>query len=176
MRRAADFPGSSLLPLAGTIAIAYVSIAGNGSYRPRADDQILLTALVVVLSCIPIPALLLFHLRGLAVRVRSPHLAEHCAIVAGGSSVALALFAITLWFSTDGVDFAGSSTSARLFASLLFVCLLATSLFLLWWMYLFVRFTIAFHRAASLGRKTWIASDLSAGPPADPGNAAPVRL
>lgn len=117
-----------------------------------------------LLAVIPLPLLLFAHLRGLARRARSAHLAEHCAIAGVGTSATLALVAAfivvvehsdewgfgTYWFERSTSAFVG-----------LFILALAGSLFLLWSLYLFVRFVHAFRRAARALRGKWRDDDRS---------------
>jgi hypothetical protein len=116
--------------------------------------------MVLIIALLPMPALLLFRLRGLAVRARSAQLAEHCAIVGVGASAALAFAFVALWFFSGPL--AGNRPSMLMspwgFLSTL-IMLTAISLFILWSIYLLIRFAISFRRAARQLRHKWTRDD-----------------
>jgi hypothetical protein len=121
--------------------------------------------LCVLTASVPIPALLFHQLRSLAKRARSAHLAEHCAIVGVGMSSAVLYGAVILilfeFAESLGLD---PNWQARSSVSLvlMLLCTLSASLFVLWSVYLLIRFAIAFHSAArQLGRK-WKRDDRAA--------------
>jgi hypothetical protein len=117
------------------------------------------------IGSIPLPALLFFHLRGLAKRVRSAHLAEHCAIVGIGASMSV-LFVIAasmslanrdvLWLD-DNWENRSKVALALLVPLRVFACL-----FLLWSLYLLIRFAISFRRATRHLNLKWRNDDHSA--------------
>jgi hypothetical protein len=119
--------------------------------------------LTIVLSS-PLPVLLFFQLRSLARRARSAHLAEHCAIVGigAGASVlyAAAFYALNVYAEQLhlGTTWSTSSTSSLLLAVLLST---AAILFMLWSLYLLIRFAIAFRLAARSLHSTWRRDDRS---------------
>ncbi len=121
-------------------------------------------ALVVLLACIPLPALLFYQLRSLAKRARSAHLAEHCAIVGIGTSIAVSYataVVILFQFAEDwGVDPEWTSRSPVSLV-LILLCSLSASLFAIWSFYLLIRFAIAFHSAACQLSRKWKADDRS---------------
>ena len=85
--------------------------------------------------------LLLLHLRRLALRVLDPSLAKHCAIVGVGASTCAAAGLLMMFLRLPGV--------VELVAA---ACAI---LFLLWSLYLLVRFAFAFARAHRAGAAAW---------------------
>jgi hypothetical protein len=115
---------------------------------------------------IPLPLLLFLVLRGLARRARSAHLAEHCAIVGVGGSVALLAFLIMGVLVRYGDSFGLAhrwvrrSQTSLLIVLILFV---AALLFAIWSVYLLMRFAIAFRRTSRGLRVAWRDDDRAAG-------------
>jgi hypothetical protein len=98
-----------------------------------------------VLALIPFPALLFFHLRGLARRVLNPSLAEHCAIVGVGGSLSLAVLMAEMFVRIPrAIESVGVLVGA-----------VGTMLFFAWTLYLMARFAIAFHRAHRASAAAW---------------------
>ena len=129
-----------------------------------------LTVLQVIcaISIIPFPLLLFAHLRLLARRVRSAHLAEHCAIVGAGMSATLLVFFATSTISNHARqlglsrDWMSRSTIAL---GLVVGLIVMMALFAIWSVYLLVRFAFAFRRAARARRREWRGDDRSLAPP-----------
>ena len=121
-------------------------------------------AAVVCLTALsaPLPFLLFRQLRSLAVRARSAHLAEHCTIVGAGSAGALLYVGFMFVVLTNaerwglGSAWQGNSKVALVLMLVMSVCGL---LFLLWSVYLLVRFAISFRRAARQLRVQWRRDD-----------------
>ncbi len=120
---------------------------------------------VVLLStagCAPLPLLLFLHLRGLAKRARSAHLAEHCMIVGIGTSCALLyILAVIIIFENAERLGLGSNWTDRGGTSLILLTIgfTAAILFILWSLYLLVRFAIAFWLASRQLRRKWTRDD-----------------
>jgi hypothetical protein len=122
--------------------------------------------IVGVVAATPLPLLLFLRLRGLAKRARSAHLAEHCAIVGIGATVAVLCLAAEVAFAVNSerVEAAlglrenwENNSTAWLIIMVIFN--VAVCLFLLWGIYLLVRFVIAFARAAIQASRKWRRDD-----------------
>jgi hypothetical protein len=103
-----------------------------------------------------LPLLIFFHLRSLAKRARSAHLAEHCAIAGFGTTLAVVYFSGVIIFRTYAYDgeldwIAGTRT----WLYLLVAAAVAGFLFLFWSLYLLTRFAFSFLRAARQLRAQW---------------------
>ncbi len=128
-----------------------------------------------VLLAAPMPFLLFLHLRGIAGRARSAHLAEHCKIVGIGASLtifALPIVDIVVRYARNfglGENWDSRSTSALLIFTLIPT---AIALFFLWTLYLLVRFAISFWIASRYRRSAWTRDDRSLVPP--PGSTGAV--
>jgi hypothetical protein len=107
----------------------------------------------VWLIAAPVPLLLFLHLRGLALRVLNPSLAEHCAIVGVGASAFFCLVQATMYRSWIPVVFELAAP-------------IGLVLFYLWSLYLLVRFSIAFHRAWKASVAAWGAAGTVGAPAA----------
>jgi hypothetical protein len=135
--------------------------------RYFSDDSAVIP--VLMLLCFAgsflLPFLIFLRLRGLAVRARSAHLAEHCLIVGIGASLAICyIFAIgfTSYYSQElGLD---NYWWGRSNVALVLMLVMATGgiLFILWSLYLLIRFTISFNRAARQLRHKWTRDDRAA--------------
>ena len=123
---------------------------------------------VATLGCVPLPLLLFRQLRGLAVRARSAHLAEHCTIVGVGTSLTLVyVAAFTLLFENAERWGLGHTwhTRSQSALALMLVLSVAAVLFPLWSLYLLTRFALAFRRAARHLRARWTQDDRSLAAP-----------
>jgi MFS family permease len=124
-------------------------------------------SILLSLLSIPLPLLLFLHLRGLARRARSAHLAEHCKIVGIGASASILYIIAVIFFlnhaTSLGLDqyWTDRSNIALLLQTLLGV---AATLFILWSLYLLLRFAIAFHIAARQLKHKWTRDDRSLSP------------
>jgi hypothetical protein len=111
-----------------------------------------------------LPLLLFLRLRGLARRVRSAHLAEHCIIVGVGAFVSM-LYIAAVIIVANNADKWGfrSNWMSRSPVSLIMMLAMsvASGLFILWSLYLLVRFAIAFWIAAGKLRGKWTRDDRS---------------
>lgn len=122
----------------------------------------LMAITLVTIGCVPLPLLLFRQLRGLAVRARSAHLAEHCTIVGIGTSATLAFVPLVMIVFANaeelglGENWVSKSNAALVLALTLSV---AGTLFPLWSLYLLGSFTVAFRSAARRLRKQWISND-----------------
>ncbi|HEY7087090.1 MAG TPA: hypothetical protein VH518_03315 [Tepidisphaeraceae bacterium] len=146
------------------LALGLSNLRSRVSYGWSQSHPLLWHAPIALLTfgTIPLPLLLFFQLRNLAVRARSAHLAEHCAIVGIGSAAALVYFGIKIalfeWINRHdrGTYWTGRSSVA--FTLELIFAVLA-GLFLLWALYVLIRFAIAFHLAARQLKSKWRRDD-----------------
>jgi hypothetical protein len=115
------------------------------------------------IGSIPLPLLLFRRLRDLAKRAHSAHLAEHCTIVGIGASAAIAFAVACSFVSNHADDWFGSYWMSRSRAWILIALVpaVASALFVLWSLYLLVRFAVAFGRASSELRRRWMMQDRS---------------
>lgn len=121
------------------------------------------------IGCVPLPLLLFRHLRGLAGRARSAHLAEHCTIVGVGTSITLMCVpAVVMLFENAAQWGLGEGWVRRSNMSLLVALVLsvAATLFPLWSLYLLLSFAVAFRRAARRLRRQWLSNDRALAIPA----------
>jgi hypothetical protein len=167
LRLAATVPVLAMLVLHTNADSGYWFFSPYGFYLMSRDLFPNLVALAILFST-PLPLLLFLRLRGLAGRARSAHLAEHCRIVGIGASATtlyVALSMLTLYNAPTlglGTYWMGRSREALWIVDLLAV---ASCLFMLWYLYLLVRFAIAFRVAARNLRRTWTRDDRSLRPP-----------
>lgn len=130
--------------------------------RPRLPEVIV--PALATLGSIPLVILVGRRLRAIAGRARSAHLAEHCVIVAVGTAATLA-YAFAAAVVTTFAQQLGLGTywTSRGYVSLAIVLVVAAAggLFILWQLYLLVRFAIAFGAAARRLRRQWRADDLA---------------
>ena len=139
-------------------------VIGSGANAALAVLQ-----MICAISIIPFPLLLFAHLRSLARRVRSAHLAEHCAIVGAGMTATLLVFFATSTASNHAQrlglsrDWISRSTIGL---GLVVGLIVMMALFAIWSVYRLVRFAIAFRRAARALRREWHCDDRSVAPPA----------
>jgi hypothetical protein len=102
------------------------------------------------------------RLKDLARRARNPHVAEHTVIVGVGAAATLvyvlAVYVLTNYAETFGLS---DQWANRGNASLVVMVLMPTAgaLFVLWQLYLLVRFAITFGRAARRLRRQWLRDD-----------------
>lgn len=159
----------SMLPMVGMI-LAHHSMR---EVLPLAWSMTRISYLVpgtiLTIGCAPLPMLLFYQLRSLAKRARSAHLAEHCAIVGIGTSLALLYGAGYIAFAeiTSRMDL-GIYWLERSMVALIVMLILtvAASLFILWSLYLLIRFAIAFHLAARELNRKWQRDDRANAEPA----------
>lgn len=120
-----------------------------------------LASIVRGVGSIPLPFLLFYRLRGLARRAHSAHLAEHCVIVGVGASLSLIYIGIASVILTNGDKWFGDYWIARSNTALALMAILGTLalLFILWSLYLLIRFAIAFGKAKRSLRKQWAMHD-----------------
>jgi hypothetical protein len=136
------------------------------SSRNFRRDQLEMVALSVLFFTIFgfLPLLLFLRLRGLARRVRSAHLAEHCIIV-GVGAFASTLYIAAVIVVVNYADKWGLGTNwtwqSPVSLIMLLVMSVASGLFILWSLYLLVRFAIAFWIAAGKLRGKWTRDDRS---------------
>jgi hypothetical protein len=125
--------GVSFVPFVQTV-VSYAFAAGwIGGPRELRDG--------VLLGFVPLPALMFYHLRGLALRVLDPALVEHCTIVGVGGSLSLAT--------------AGHEMFNRIPIVVRLSSMVGVFLFLLWALFLVVRFTVFFERARRASVAVW---------------------
>ena len=106
---------------------------------------------LATVGAVPLALLLFRHLRGLAKRARSAHLAEHCTIVGNGTAAALVyIFGFVELANNAGEwglkdNLVNSSTVGLWLTVVLGV---VASLFMMWCIYLLLRFAVSFIAAA----------------------------
>lgn len=108
------------------------------------------------------PILLFNQLRSLALRARSAHLAEHCTIVGIGTSIAMLYVLIVMLITTYARQLHFDpywASRSQTWLILMAVAGTLSALFLLWSVYLMIRFAIAFHLAARKLREAWNRDD-----------------
>jgi len=119
-------------------------------------------AIASTVGAAPLPLLLFLHLRGLAKRARSAHLAEHCMIVGIGTTATLIYtFGVyELLEHARGLGFnehwTSQATTSLVMAS---IAIVVGCLFVLWSFYLLLRFAIALTRAARHASRKWKRDD-----------------
>jgi hypothetical protein len=117
---------------------------------------------VLTLTMAPLPLLFFVQLGSLAKRVRSAHLAEHCVIVGIGMSLSLIYGAVKPFIPDFGPEWNLGTPWTRYVSVELVLDLVAgvaIGLFMLWSLYLLLRFAIAFHRASRQLRRSWNRDD-----------------
>ena len=137
----------------------FAGIGGNLMERQLWAWSPIFTAIVAFL-----PLFLFIHLRGLAQRARSAHLAEHCRIVSIGTFASLlyvaAVNAIVNNAASLGLE-ADWETRSTVSLIMMLVLGVASALFLLWSLYLLMSFADAFWTAARALRRKWSRDDRS---------------
>jgi len=154
---------AALVPLV-TLALVCVNLGWS-----RANDWFIATVLIAgAVGAAPLPLLLFLRLRGLAKRARSAHLAEHCVIVGIGATLAFLCIAAEVLLMMNAEKLAASlgwgpnwETNSTASLVLVLVFDVAICLFLLWSIYLMLRFVIAFARAARQASRKWKRDDHS---------------
>jgi hypothetical protein len=154
-----------LAALTPTIALALFTIASEEAayywrHNQWNEPESLLFSMafyVITVGTSPLPWLLFLRLRGLAKRARSAHLAEHCLIVGGGLAATLLYIAVLGEFGN--APWLNRYRNVTLF--LMLVVCVAGALFILWSLYLLIRFAIAFARASRQIRHKWKRDDRS---------------
>lgn len=155
--------GLRIAATAPLIAMALMHVQLRIIFRSIYRESVILWYafwLVLAAGLIPMPLLLFLQLRSLAKRDRSAHLAEHCVIAGDGATCAILYMGVVLFLAWR-FDWNLGGRSLGLFFWLLLVMSVAMSLFLLWSLYLLIRFAIAFHRAAKQLRQKWDRDDRS---------------
>jgi cation transport ATPase len=117
---------------------------------------------LVIVALLPLH--LFIHLRGLARRARSAHLAEHCMIVAIGTFASLLYVAAVnaIVNSPGNVSYyRGLVLWPKTTMLMMLVLGVASGLFLLWSIYLLMSFADAFWTAARTQRRKWSRDDRS---------------
>jgi hypothetical protein len=144
-------------------------VNGTGWGRPHGPIEWagLIAFLLLTIGMVPLPILLMVQLRSLAKRARHAHLAEHSVIVGVGNAVTL-LYVPVFLFIWDNAESWGFGTHwtgrSHVALGLMLVLALLSTLFVLWNLYLLVRFSIAFARASRALRNQWRRDDRSAMP------------
>ena len=145
----------------------FVAVGGIGWWLGPLD---LVIWSIAAVGCVSLPLLLFLHLRGLARRARSAHLAEHCLIVGLGTSATVLYVGGVMYIFEHarkwqlGTHWVSRSNVALV---LLLVCGVAGLLFTLWSLYLLIRFAIAFRAASRQLKVKWTSDDKSI-PAAEP--------
>jgi len=154
----------AIVPALAMVVVHFFALEFRGAFREEMDLQLwawypVFTAIVAFL-----PLFLFIHLRGLAKRARSAHLAEHCMIVGIGTFASLlyvaAVTAIVNNARSLGLE-ADWETRSTVSLIMLLVLSIASALFLLWSLYLLLSFADAFWTAARTLRRKWSRDDRS---------------
>ncbi|HTW95513.1 MAG TPA: hypothetical protein VMD30_12000 [Tepidisphaeraceae bacterium] len=148
------------IPLATACGAALLAYAWT-VYRIYLGPLVLEADMLSLLSAIPcavLPLLLFLHLRGVAHRARSAHLAEHCVIVGTGASLAIFCIAAMAFLVSES----GGPVGTRAWEAVILAGVVFAWLFIIWSLYLLGRFAIAFHLAARQLRRKWRRDDRSA--------------
>lgn len=163
---------SSFTPLLAVLLMHVLTVLLESNLRAFRYDVFatfrwLMTAAIGVatIGTTPLPVLLFFHLRRIAKRAHSAHLAEHCTIVGIGTSIALAYTAIVMLLMRHDRELNLDGRWMQRSNSWIVVVLVsgvAVLLFVIWSFYLMVRFAITFRLAARRLRKHWQRDDRSA--------------
>jgi hypothetical protein len=157
----------AIAPLAGAI-LMHLALQYDLFGYHYAESRIWLP-MDVAASCLLLwssfPLFLFLHLRGLARRARSAHLAEHCMIVGIGASVTVLFAGVAVGFANH---YGRDVHQLDLFVAanwMVCVMTIAAMQFTIWTIYLLVRFAVAFWIAARQLRRTWNRDDRSLTPP-----------
>ena len=110
-----------------------------------------------------VPLLLFLHLRGLARRAHSAHLAEHCVIVGVGAFASTLDVAavVVIMNNPQWLRLNPHWQQQPIQLVMLLILSVAGCLFVLWSLYLLVRFAIAFWIASATLRRKWTRDDRS---------------
>jgi hypothetical protein len=147
------------------VPVRWVRIGGL-RVTPISTVQTVLWAALII-GCTPLPLLLFERLKGLARRARSAHLAEHCMIVGIGTTASLILFGTFTWISSNASRWGWGTywtNRSQIALGMTVALAVAAILFTLWSLYLFIRFTDAFRRAALQLRGKWHDDDRAIAP------------
>ena len=164
-RRRAGLRTLAAVPVLGFLVVN-VELYTNfhGLVLPDGTDRAMdIAQMASALGVVPFPLLLFMQLRSLARRVRSTHLAEHCAIVGWGLSGALLGFVAVSVLSSHAAWFGLRPGWLSSDAGMVVVMLVVVSFALLgiWSVYLLARFGLAFRRASRALRREWRGDDRS---------------
>jgi hypothetical protein len=137
------------------------------SFAVQAERLLAIPLLLMLGGCamavLALPLLIFLRLRGLAKRARSAHLAEHCMIVGVGTTLAL-LWIAGVWAVCNHIESsvdANWSDHSNVALGLILAVYVAGWLFILWSLYLMIRFAIAFLSAAKVASQKWVRDDRS---------------
>ncbi len=119
-------------------------------------------AALATVGTAPLPLLLFRQLRGLARRARSAHLAEHCTIVGVGAALSFVYCGVFSFIAAYGTSLGLSPywmNRSAVWLAMMLLLSVVSFLFLLWSLYLLIRFAVAFNRAARQLRGKWSQAD-----------------
>jgi hypothetical protein len=128
------------------------------------ENLLLAISVLLVVIFAFFPLLLFLRLRGLARRVRSAHLAEHCIIVGVGACASMLYIAVVIVLvnCADRLGFPTNWMSQSTTSLIMMLVLgVASGLFILWSLYLLVRFALAFWIASHKLQRKWTRDDRS---------------
>ena len=127
---------AAMVPLLAGILVHVEIQFLNTAGLPSSTAALWIVAVVLSILFSSFPLLLFLRLRGLARRVRSAHLAEHCMIVGIGASAAMLYVttAIVILFNPDRFGFDPSDWETRSNVALILQLVLGvgSALFILW--------------------------------------------
>ncbi len=148
----------SLVPLLAVLLLLVgLPLMLNWGYYTYTDLLFSGSIMLLTLVSAPFPLMVFYQLRSCARRAKSAHLAEHCGIAGIGSCLALLAIAAVYWIMRLSDDLWG----ARSNSALIIMLIAATGgvLFMLWTLYLLIRFAIAFGKASRVQRREWKRDD-----------------
>jgi len=160
-------PATQRWLIRATAGLQVAQIGAVGLGTTAGSIPLLLVAWFFSLSFAAFPAMLMLHLRRLALRVLDPRLAEHCAIIGCGASAALLL----LTASAFAPNWLFRGPHGRWFGYAEVFVSAVGLLCVLWSVLTLLRFALAFGKAWRASRDAWDAADASA---VVPGNSAPI--
>ncbi len=156
-----------IVPIAAMVLLhlqLYLLISSGGKLFLFAELGLMVLLVLFLAIFAFLPLLLFLRLRGLARRVRSAHLAEHCIIVGVGAFASTLYIAAVIVVVNNAEKWGfGTNWMSRSPVSLIMMLVMsvASGLFILWSLYLLVRFAIAFWMAAGKLQHKWTRDDRS---------------
>lgn len=152
---------AAIVPALAAGLLTRVDLNLNRVHVTEREVDTLMVIFLVLFAFVPL--LLFLHLRGLARRARSAHLAEHCVIVGVGAFASTLYVAAVVVIMNNpqrlGLDPHWQQQPIQFV--MLLILGVASSLFILWSLYLLVRFAIAFWIASATLRRKWTRDDRS---------------
>lgn len=159
IRLLAAVPALGITVITGISLYQWINSTGGSNTATLAS-----LAIAFVLAIVPLPVLLMALLRALAVRLGSPHLAEHCRIVGwlAAGAIVTGMCIIVLFENAEKLGLSPNFTEGGL-AYLLAMLTAMTAMLLsaLWFLYVMIRFALFFGRESRARRRAWRDADRS---------------